>query len=174
MNPLSVRYLEPSDEIHSWVNPGRWAVPFWGDRRGWGPSGVLFFDDLKISQALASLDAQVIESVDTVLFHRYSSKPQKRKWLDQLGLEATRGGVNRTMIDATPQWVPLLRQRKKAFGLINNFVFETEEEAFFRVTKIDAHVFGDALKLAARRDYATRLGAEVGLVESLRGKPRKK
>ena len=174
MNPLSVRYLEPSDEIHSWVNPGRWAVPFWGDWRGRGPSGVLFFDDLKISQALASLDAQVIESVDAVLFHRYSSKPQKRKWLDQLGLEATRGGVNRTMIDATPQWVPLLRQRKKAFGLINNFKFETEEPAFFRVTKIDAHVFGDALKLAARRDYATRLGAEVGLVESLRGKRREK
>ena len=174
MNPLSVRYLEPSDEIHSWVNPGRWAVPFWGDRRGWGPSGVLFFDDLKISQALASLDAQVIESVDAVLFHRYSSKPQKRKWLDQLGLEATRGGVNRTMIDATHQWVPLLRQRKKAFGLINNFKFETEEPAFFRITKIDAHVFGDALKLAARREYATRLGAEVGLVESLRGKRREK
>lgn len=173
MRRSSVKYQSPSDEVRAWVKAGLWAVPFWGVY-GRGPTGVLFFDSAEVDRVLASAGAALIKDVKAVLFHQHASKPQKRDWLAELRLEATRGGVNRTMEDACEKWVPLLRQRKKAFGLIVNYTFEKEESCFFLVENIDAHVFGDAFKRQDRRAYAMRLGAAPGQVESLRGKPRSK
>jgi len=181
MRLFSVKYQSPPDEVRAWLKAGLWAVPFWGDR-GRGPSGVLFFDSAEVDGVLASEGAALIKDVKAILFNRYASKPQKRRWLAELGLEATREGVNRTMEDACEKWVPLLRQRKKAFGLIRNFPEyfapnfdpEAKERRFFLVKKTDAHVFGDAFKPQDRHAYAVRLGAAPGQVESLRGKPRAK
>ena len=37
-----------------------------------------------------------------------------------------------------------------------------------------AHIFGDGFTLAQRREYAKKLGADIGLVEPLKGKGPKK
>jgi hypothetical protein len=37
-----------------------------------------------------------------------------------------------------------------------------------------AHLFGDGFTLAQRREYAKKLGADIGLVEPLKGKAPKK
>ena len=173
MRRSSVKYQSPSDEVRAWVKAGLWAVPFWGVY-GRGPTGVLFFDSAEVDRVLASGGAALIKDVKAVLFHQRASKSQKRKWLAELGLEATRGAVNRTMEDACGKWVPLLRQRKKAFGLMVNYAYDEEEPCFFLVEKLDAHVFGDAFMPQDRRAYAVLLGAAPGQVESLRGKPRSK
>jgi hypothetical protein len=134
---------------------------------------VLFLPD-PIKESLAgSSEPHLIAKVDVVMFHEYARRTDKRRWLDALGLSAIREDVNRTKVPMTDGWVPLLREFRKPFGLIRRYNVGKVEK-FCEIGHGEAHVFGDGFTLAQRREYAKALGADIGLVEPLKGNGPKK
>ena len=73
----------------------------------------------------------------------------------------------------TDVWLPLLREFKKPFGLIRRYDAGKVEE-FCEIGHGEARIFGDGFTLAQRREYAKKLGADIGLVEPLKGKSKGK
>lgn len=164
-------YQPPADDVVKLAKEC-WAIPFWGTT--WtGPTGVLFLRD-QIKESLAgSSGSRLIDEVEVVMFHEHARRTDKRRWLDALGLSAIREDVNRTKVPMTDGWVPLLREFKKPFGLIPRYNAGKEEE-FYEIGHGKSHVFGDGFTLAQRREYAKELGADIGLVEPLKGNGPKK
>ncbi len=172
-NWFGIKYLPPGDEIRKLMED-HWAVPFWGIRES-GPTGILFILNKQADVFLSGSDSVRLDGLKLVIFNRHATKPEKRDWLADLGISALREDCSRTRESWTMDWIPLLRQGKKPFGLTKNWHFDTMSEEF-SVFRIDgfAHVFGDGVTLAQRREYAKELGADVGLVEPLKGKPKEK
>jgi hypothetical protein len=169
LNLFGPEYQPPGDDIVK-LAKDCWAIPFWGATWS-GPTGVLFLPD-QIKESLAgSSESRLIVEVDVIMFHEYARRTDKRHWLDTLGLSAIREDVNRTKVPMTDVWVPLLREFKKPFGLIRRYDAGKVEE-FCEIGHGEAHVFGDGFTLAQRREYAKKLGADIGLVEPLKGKPK--
>ena len=170
-NWLSPDYQPPDDDIVKLVKDC-WAIPFWG--KTWsGPTGVLFLPDPIKDSLSDSNEPRVIDPVDVVMFHKYARRTHKRVWLDALGLSAIREDVNRTKVPMAPSWVPLLRERKKPFGLMRLYD-AAKINSFYEIGHGSAHVFGDGFTLAQRREYAKKQGADIGLVEPLKGKSKGK
>lgn len=151
-----------------------WAVPFWGAQAA-GPTGLVFFNQDDADRFLNS-DVPVFKTdLFVIRFHWFARKREKADWLDNLGLSALREDCSRTRVSYTRDWVPLLRQGRKPFGLMPNMVCDdTVKEFYVFDCGFEAHVFGDGFSLAQRREYAKKLGADIGLVEPLKGKGRPK
>lgn len=166
-------YQPPSDDIEKLLKD-HWGVPFWGVPES-GPTGLLFLHQLEADALLKGSAPTELFNLKMVMFNRYATKSEKRDWLEELGLSAVREDCSRTRVSWTREWVPLLRQGSKPFGLTCNWGLDLLSEDFY-VYKNDAsaHVFGDGFTLAQRREYAQKLGADIGLVEPLKGKGPKK
>lgn len=166
-------YQPPGDDVKNLMKD-HWAVPFWGMRES-GPTGVVFFKQIDADIFLSGDTPAKKLKLKAILFHMYARKLQKREWLADLRLSAVRENCSRTKVSYTLEWVPLLRQGRKPFGLIHNMVLHyTANEFYVYDADFEAHVFGDGFTLAQRREYATKLGADIGLVEPLKGKGPKK
>lgn len=172
-NWLGIKYLPPGDEIRGLMKD-HWAVPFWGFRES-GPTGILFFKHDQADDFLPGSDCKKLTGLKLVIFNRFATKPEKRDWLADLGISALREDCSRTRESWTEHWIPLLREGKKPFGLTSNWDFDPMSEDFYQFRDdAFAHVFGDGFTLAQRRGYAKDLGADVGLVEPLKGKPKQR
>ena len=172
-NWFGIKYQPPGDDIKKLMKD-HWGVPFWGVRES-GPTGLLFFGQSEIDTLLeGSLPTELV-NLKLVAFNRYATKTEKRDWLAELGLSAVREDCSRTRVSWTGEWVPLLRQGEKPFGLTCNWGLDRLSECFYEfMPDANAHVFGDGFTLAQRREYAKKLGADIGLVEPLKGKAPKK
>ena len=170
-NRFSPEYQPPADNVVKLAKEC-WAIPFWGTTWS-GPTGMLFLR-AQIKESLAgSSESRLIVEADVVMFHEHARRTDKRRWLDALGLSAIREDVNRTKVPMTDGWVPLLREFRKPFGLIRRYN-AGKVEKFCKIGHGEAHVFGDGFTLAQRREYAKELGADIGLVEPLKGNGTKK
>ena len=166
-------YQPPGDDVKKLMKD-HWAVPFWCVANV-GPTGVVFFKQTDADMFLSGDSSAKKPKLKAVLFHMYSTKREKRDWLAELGLSAVREDCSRTRVNSTGEWVPLLRQGKKPFGLTCYCRLNPLSKDFYEF-KLDAsaHVFGDGFTLAQRREYAKKLGADIGLVEPLKGKSKEK
>jgi hypothetical protein len=168
---LNPKYQQPGDEVKALMKD-HWAVPFWGSPAA-GPTGVVFFRHAEVEVFLSGNKSLKKSKLTAVLFHGNAKRIKKRAWLDELGVSAVREDCSRTRVACTLEWVPLLREGHKPFGLIPNMVCRGHVTDFYvLVTDFKAHVFGDKFTLAQRREYAKKLGVDVGLVEPLKGKPK--
>ena len=166
-------YQPPGDDVRKLMKD-YWAVPFWGIRES-GPTGVVFFNQADADIFFSGDSPAKKLKLKVVLFHMHATKPEKRDWLADLGVSAVREDCSRTKIGYTLEWVPLLRQGRKPFGLIPNMVCDDAVKDFYVLdADFEAHVFGDGFTLAQRREYAKALGADIGLVEPLKGNGPKK
>jgi len=172
-NWFGIMYQPPGDDIKKLMK-NHWGVPFWGVRES-GPTGLLFFPQPETDVFLEGSLSQDFTSIKLVVFNRYATKSEKRDWLAELGLSAVREDCSRTRVSWTAEWVPLLRQGQKPFGLTCNWGLDRLSESFYEfMPDANAHVFGDGFTLAQRREYAKKLGADIGLVEPLKGKSKEK
>lgn len=170
---LGPEYQPPDDGVKKLMK-SCWAVPFWG-AQAVGPTGLVFFNKDDADRFLNS-DVPVFKTdLFAIRFHWFARKREKTDWLDNLGLSALREDCSRTRVSYTRDWVPLLRQGQKPFGLMPNMVCDDTVKGFYVFDcGFKAHVFGDGFTLAQRREYAKKLGADIGLVEPLKGKGRPK
>ena len=172
-NWFGIKYQPPGDDIKKLMKD-HWGIPFWGIRAS-GPTGLLFFHQPVIDTILDGSEPAELVNLKLVVFNLFVTKSEKRDWLAELGLSAVREDCSRTRESWSEDWLPLLRQGKKPFGLTANRSMDDESEVFFEFTEdASAHVFGDGFTLAQRREYAKKLGADIGLVEPLKGKVPKK
>jgi|GEM_PF-3392966 len=172
-NWSGIKYQSPSEDIIKLMKDHR-GVPFWGIRAS-GPTGLLFLLQSEIDTLLNGSVPTELVSLKLVVFNLYATKLEKRDWLEELGLSAVREDCSRTRVSWAREWVPLLRQGSKPFGLTGNWGLDLLSKDFY-VFENDgsAHVFGDGFTLAQRREYAKGLGADIGLVEPLKGKSKEK
>ena len=173
LNWSGIKYQPPGDDIKKLMKD-HWAVPFWGIRES-GPTGLVFFKQADADVFLSGDSPAKKLKLKAVLFDMHATKLEKRDWLADLGVSAVREDCSRTKIGYTLEWVPLLRQGRKPFGLIPNMVCDDSVKEFYVLdADFEAHVFGDGFTLAQRREYAKGLGADIGLVEPLKGKSKEK
>ena len=172
-NWSGIKYQPPGDDIKKLMKD-HWGVPFWGVRES-GPTGLLFFHKPEIDILLAGSVPTELVNLKLVVFNRYTTKLEKRDWLKDLRLSAVRENCSRTRESWSELWVPLLREGKKPFGLTGIWELEPPSKDFYEFgDDASAHVFGDGFTLAQRREYAKELGADIGLVEPLKGKSKEK
>ena len=172
-NWFGIKYQPPGDDIKKLMKDHR-CVPFWGIPAS-GPTGLLFFHQPEIDTLLNGSVHTELVSLKLVVFNLYATKLEKRDWLAELELSAVREDCSRTRESWSEHWLPLLREGKKPFGLTGIWELEPSSKDFYEF-KLDgsAHVFGDGFTLAQRREYAKKLGADIGLVEPLKGKLKEK
>jgi hypothetical protein len=172
-NWFGIKYQPPSDDIKKLMKD-HWGVPFWGVPES-GPTGLLFLLQSDVVTLLSGSAPTELSHLKLVTFNLHATKSEKRDWLDELGLSAVREDCSRTRVSWTREWVPLLRQGSKPFGLTGNRGLDLLSEDFYVFENdASAHFFGDGFTLAQRREYAKKLGADIGLVEPLKGKGPKK
>jgi hypothetical protein len=172
-NWFGIKYQPPGDDIKKLMKD-HWGIPFWGIPES-GPTGLLFLLQSEADALLNGSASTELVNLKVVMLNHYATKSEKRDWLEELGLSAVREDCSRTRVSWTREWVPLLRQGSKPFGLTSNWTMDYESKVFFEFTEdASAHVFGDGFTLAQRREYAKKLGADIGLVEPLKGKAPKK
>ena len=172
-NWFGIKYQPPGDDIKKLMKD-HWGIPFWGIRAS-GPTGLLFFHQPVIDTILDGSEPAELVNLKLVVFNLFVTKSEKRDWLAELELSAVREDCSRTRESWSEHWLPLLREGKKPFGLTAIWELEPSSKDFYEF-KLDgsAHVFGDGFTLAQRREYAKELGADVGLVEPLKGKSKEK
>lgn len=172
-NWSGIKYQPPGDDIQKLMMDHR-CVPFWGVPES-GPTGLLFFHQPELDTLLAGFVRTKLVNLKLVAFNRDATKLEKRDWLKDLRLSAVRENCSRTRESWSEHWLPLLREGKKPFGLTGIWKLEPPSKEFY-VFRDDgyAHVFGDGFTLAQRREYAKELGADIGLVEPLKGKSKEK
>lgn len=168
---LNPEYRPPDDVILKLMKC-HWGVPIWGSP-GAGATGILFFRNEDAGVFLSKDEARELPELKTVIFHPNASGRNKRDWLGRLGVAAVHEDCSRTRVGGTEHWVPLVREGRKPFGFTPRLVIEGKVDDFYVMGVTSAHVFGDNFTLAQRREYAKSLGADVGLVEPLKGKERK-
>ena len=172
-NWFGIKYQPPGDDIKKLMKD-HWGIPFWGIPES-GPTGLLFLLQSEADALLNGSAPTELVNLKLVMLNHYATKSEKRDWLEELGLSAVREDCSRTRVSWTREWVPLLRQGSKPFGLIGNWGLDLLSEDFYVFENdASAHVFGDGFTLAQRREYAKGLGADIGLVEPLKGKGPKK